>query len=279
MGNIGEFQEGCMNTILTLVRRLLYLTLAGLDRVRGQSIPAVFVLCYHSIGDTGARISVSTADFKKHIDYLIERYDCLSANELEEYLSGSKQLAKPSFVLTFDDGYADVAGVEPYLTQKGILPIVFVISDPSHADKKELGNDLPFLDRRQLKTLIEKGWAVGSHSATHPYFAALKGDGIVREVTESKKDIEKAIGGKVKYMAFPRGRYSEAIIKEVRRAGYTLAFTMDDAVVSPVTDKLHIPRIAINNTHSWDEFIASFSPSVIRLRGLIKRTRFAKLYD
>jgi hypothetical protein len=60
-------------------------------------------------------------------------------------------------------------------------------------------------------------------------------------------------------------------VAKVKQAGFKLAFSMDDEKVNKKTDPFTFPRIGIDRTHSFLEFQAAFSPSVILIRKAIKK--------
>lgn len=259
-----------MNILFTNTRRSVYKALYAFDQILDRKMNIV-VLCYHDVSNSGWTHAVSLTNFKKQINYLSQNYNFISAQDLEEFLLKGKKLPKKSILITFDDGCKSIFDISDYLISKRVKPVAFVLTDSENADFSQIGvNKSQLLSNSEIKKLSKKGWTIGSHSSTHKDFNRLKSD-TENETTHSVKQLEKTIGERVKYFAYPKGRYNQEIVSKLADANVKLAFTMDDSKISERTNRLKIPRVAINNTHTFDEFKASFSPSVVLFRSLVKK--------
>lgn len=265
------FQKLLFNLFIG-IRRSIYLTLFCFDRVFFRRRQSIIVVSYHSICKDRWKFSIDPDSIKKQIDYLLKHYSVISIKDLESFFQGNKKISFPAVILTFDDGYRDVLVIKKYLQEKNIYPALFVLSDTHHADWKELGTKRKFLNHKEIQLLAKIGWEVGVHSATHANLLKSNSFNLEKEIMQSKKDLERRLQLSLNYFAYPRGKYSSTVVNIVRKAQYLLAFTMDDGFISTKTHKLLIPRIGIDRTHSFHEFKAAFSPSVIALRKLIKST-------
>jgi peptidoglycan/xylan/chitin deacetylase (PgdA/CDA1 family) len=67
----------------------------------------------------------------------------------------------------------------------------------------------------------DAGMAIGSHSRTHPYLT--RSDALTREVTGSRRDIERELGCAPEFFAYPFGEHNERLAGAVRDAGYHAA--------------------------------------------------------
>lgn len=235
------------------------------------------MLCYHSLAKDNWLFSIDPGVFKRQIEYLTRCFRPVSVGELKLFLKGEKDISQPSFVLTFDDGYEDIYQVREYLKQKGIKPIVFLLSDPKRAARAELETKRSFLKTSQIKALIRDGWEVGCHSSTHADFFSLDEAGIRREVNESKTALERLFKTKVSCFAYPKGRYTAQILAEVKNT-YELGFCLDGGFVSQQTDNFKIPRIGVDRSHRFWEFKAILSPAVIYIKGVISRFSLRYLF-
>ena len=101
------------------------------------------------------------------------------------------------------------------------------------------------------------GWTIGCHSATHPDF--LRGVGTEKEIRDAKKTLEKELGCEIKYFAYPKGVYNDKVLKAVKLAGFSGAFTTHWASLSKQTDLFRIPRIGVDRTHTIAQFSAFFT--------------------
>lgn len=252
------------------VRKAVYVSFGFVDRILQRKNP-VFILAYHGINRDNWRFSVDPEVFKQHMLYLKRRYDFITLADLLAYMEGKKELARPSVVLTIDDGYKDVLEIKDFLREQAIRPTLFVLSDPKHVNEKEVGIQATFLSVQDIKQAIKDGWEIGCHSATHDNLS--ERDQILRaEIIDSKKTLENELGIAIPYFSYPRGKYSKDVLRIVTKAGYQLAVTMDDGFITEKTNPLLVPRVGIDRTHSFAEFTSAFSPSVVGLRQAIKKT-------
>lgn len=257
------------------LRKILYLALYKFDVLLKKPIPLIVVLCYHNLGNDRWRFSIKKSEFKKQIEAILKVRHPITLGDLNLYLTGKKDIKKPSFVLTFDDGCNGIMDSVDWINKVAIKPTLFLLTNPSKANHQELGMELPFLQDRDIKILLKNGWELGSHSATHSDFYKIGGSE-KEEICSSKTDLERIHKVKINYFSYPRGRYNKIILDTVKTAGYKLAVTMDDGFINKKTHPYFIPRIGVDKTHSFEEFIATTSPSVIRMRAMIKSTFLAK---
>lgn len=242
-----------MNTL----RRIIYLSLSAVDRLFGRRLPVV-ILCYHSISTGGWLHSVTLDQFKSQIDYLSRHYKFISLSQFVK----KRSFSSPVAAITFDDGYKDVLSVIPILKKYRVRPTVFVLSDPDRADRKELGNDQKLLSPTNLEFLVKTGWEIGCHSATHPDFYRLTSSQISSEITAARKKLESRFKIPVPYFAYPKGRYTPAVIQAVKSAGFSLALSVFEPPISIDSDPYRLGRISPNLTHSFDEFRALLTPTL-----------------
>jgi peptidoglycan/xylan/chitin deacetylase (PgdA/CDA1 family) len=97
----------------------------------------VYVLGYHSVPARGRhepweaeyeRVLTWADDFERHLELLLERMTPLTLAEAEAELAAGPDRA--SFVLTFDDAYANLAGAAADACERhGLRPTVFVSAD------------------------------------------------------------------------------------------------------------------------------------------------------
>lgn len=260
-----------MNPIFVLIRRIVSLSLGFCQRLLGIQPLPLFILCYHGIGTSSFVHDVSAAQFSAQMAILSRTHRFISLDELREYLHGQLVLPGPSVVITFDDGYSSVRQVVTALTQFGIRPALFALATPSHLNRAELANSHPLLTPSELKELSVLGWIIGSHTSTHPDLTRLPPSTLQAEVGGSRTTLSHQVGRSIRYFAYPKGHYDTHAIHSVRRAGYDLAFSLDDTRLTPNSDPYILPRIGINSTHNLSEFSTLYTPWVSKFRQFTKR--------
>lgn len=75
----------------------------------------------------------------------------------------------------------------------------------------------------ELREMQSAGIEIGSHTLTHPVLSRIPADAMVREVHDSKHEIEKMIGKSIISFCYPNGGkldINEEVVKAVEGAGY-----------------------------------------------------------
>lgn len=110
----------------------------------------------------------------------------------------------PSFLLTFDDGYADTLEYAiPILSDHGLHTVLFVSTDL-------LGHDSPdparsYLSWRDCKRLSESGHVIGSHGKSHEALPGRDTGDIHDEVVGSLTELSTHLGTELPLYAYPYG--------------------------------------------------------------------------
>jgi peptidoglycan/xylan/chitin deacetylase (PgdA/CDA1 family) len=253
------------------LRRTIYTLLRRTDAFLGLRNSS-FILCYHSFAGDGWRFSVDTGMLRRQLEILKkEGYAFATLDQLSGYIRRGESLGNCA-IITIDDGYQNVMEALPIFEEYGIKPAIFILSDPQHANRAELDSQYGFLSDAQLNTLLKRGWTIGSHGATHANIQTLAEGDMEREITHSKRSLEKRIGHRVRYFAYPKGKYSALAVKIAQKAGYELALSMDDEIITQVSGPFTVSRIGVDGTHSLQEFRCIYSPSALRFRRMVKKS-------
>ncbi len=211
-----------------------------------------FILCYHSIGDSGWRFSTPVSDFEEQVRVLSENFNVKSLTETLNSDGGA-------VAITFDDGYKDVyLNAFPILKKYGLTGTIFVLGDNSHANRNEMENSLEFMTVTEIKHLKKEGWSVGSHTNTHANLHKLSKKDLVYEINQSKLNLEKKLGFEISFFAYPKGKYNDQIIDIVTKAGYSHAFTVDSGFFS-LKNNMKITRLPMEGVVGINQFSAMLS--------------------
>lgn len=141
-----------------------------------------------------------------------------------------------SVVFTFDDGCRDnYAALFPLVLRLGMRATCFV------TDRG--GRDPAFLSPAQMREMDASGrFEFGGHTSRHVTLTDVKPEVARSEIRGNKACLEEILGHPVKSFSYPCGRYTPAIVEEVRAAGYRLAVTMEKRMRPPLADPLRIHR-------------------------------------
>jgi peptidoglycan/xylan/chitin deacetylase (PgdA/CDA1 family) len=252
--------------IFIAIRRASYALLYLAGQMAGQKAKAAVVLCYHNIGSNGWYHSVDRDKFLRQLDHLMKNYRALSPSDLKDQV-----FSRPSFLLTFDDGHRGVMAVRDDMQKRNIKAILFIMADNENLFQKDLYEVGDFLSRDEIKSLLADGWYLGCHGYGHKNVRGLSNEELEKEIVLSKKKLEDKYGVSVEYFSYPNGQYDENAIEQVKKAGYKMAFSMDDGLVLEGTDLFKIPRVGINQSLSFLEFKSVLLPANMLARRAVKK--------
>lgn len=248
-----------MNTAhTTLAKKFLWWLLYAAQHLFVLRHPRLTVLLYHSISNESDFFAVSPGEFQKQMSYLRKYYNVVGPSETEAFLRG-RPLQKDSVMITFDDGYCDVADVAgPILKKNSMTGTVFVITGA--VDSADLGNTLPRITLTELARLQEFGFTIGSHGCTHRKLTRLKEQDARRELEESRMRIA-ANAPTPTTFAYPKGAYNTHVAQLARDAGYSLAFTTEARAVLREDNSYAVPRVQIDTSVDFDVFKMKLTPA------------------
>ncbi len=139
-----------------------------------------------------------------------------------------RPLPKRPVVLTFDDGTLDFwEHARPVLDRHGFSATLFVVSGHvggrSSWDRALGEPDRPLMSWEQLRELQRAGFEIGSHTHNHQPLVGLSEDEARDELSRSRSTIAERLGQPPRFLAYPRGVYTERDKTLVREAGYDAA--------------------------------------------------------
>lgn len=103
----------------------------------------------------------------------------------------------------------------------------------------------PVLSADDLRSMIEAGFTIGAHAVNHPYLSSESDEDQRREIEDSRRQLEEAIGKPVVDFCYPGGGYNSTTRELVEKAGYRSATTTDHGVAGPADDPFLLPRIGV----------------------------------
>lgn len=202
-------------------------------------VPGLPVLVYHKIGNppAGSKLKalwVTPEKFRSQVAWLIANgYTTVLFSDLLKAHKGEKPLPEKAALITFDDGYENnYTHAYKILRELGAKGNIFVVYNT--IGKANLWHDTgtePWIDMAGLAMLREMRESgvieFGSHTMNHPNLEKLPLEDAEWEMTESKKQLETALGVEISAFAYPYG--AGAYVPEIRagalKAGYVLDFS------------------------------------------------------
>ncbi len=228
----------------------------------GMRVP---VLCYHHVGPpkepgTFPDLTVTPERFESQIRWLKSNgYTGIRPLDWLAWRREGKPLAKKPVVITFDDGYADVARYAlPVLEREGFSAAVYVVTarigDANRWDQAAGSAPHPLRDAALLKAEQIRFWAArgiefGSHTRTHPDLTAITTRQLEDELKGSAQDLQELLGAPPVSFAYPYGCYNDAVREQVKRV-FDLAYTCEGEMNTLKTESSALGRTVMQSTDS-----------------------------
>ncbi len=204
------------------------------------------------VGD-GAGI-IGEEEFRAQIQYVSDNgWSVVSTSQVADWLLGEGDLPERSAVLHFDNGWSDTIEVAfPILEGLGMTGTCFPITDGIEATSaggtaavRTLTEGVvskPFMTWDQLQQLLDAGWEIGGHTATHCKVAdkhETDGDaGVVEEVRLSSELFERHLDHRPVHFAYPSGSRNDATDRVLAEFYRTLRlWHVEDPIEWSFTDR------------------------------------------
>ena len=191
------------------------------------------VLLYHHVGPTQPgthrSLTVSPARFERQVRCLVRKgYRGISASDWLRWRLDGKGLPEKPVLLTFDDGYADLAQhAFPVLQEFGFKAAVYIVTGrigSTNTWDEECGSGTHrLLSADQILYWVGRGIEFGAHSRTHAELTTLEPHELEEEVLGSKRDLEQLLGHRVVSFAYPFGFHNTSVVECVSSI-FDLAF-------------------------------------------------------
>lgn len=208
----------------------------------------VMVINYHKVENKHHSLSVELNDFEKHMAWLHEYgYHSITPEQLYAFLTEGAELPDNPVLITFDDGYVDnYANAYPIMRKYGFVGTIFVVT--TFLDKYP-----GYLKWAQAKELLDAGWNIESHTATHISMTESSDEKIKSELEKARGDIREKLGKEADFVAYPTGTYNLHIAQMVKDAGYKAAFTIKYDNVSRNSNVYALERVPIFHTDTTNK--------------------------
>ena len=185
------------------------------------------ILCYHQIRDWTASDSkrardyiVPVTNFREQMKLLADSgYQTILPDQLYDYLAKGSSLPAKPVMLTFDDNKEDQFTVAREEMNKYGFKGVFFIMTVSL-------NRPGYMSPEQIKQLYDEGNVIASHTWDHGNVKKYGEDDWVKQVDKPSQQLEKIIGRKPVYFAYPFGLWDKNAIDHLKQRGYKAAFQL-----------------------------------------------------
>jgi len=235
----------------------------------GRRKNKLVILRYHSISDYRRHeVNVKINRFRQQMGFLAKNFNPISLKESVADLRNNKQLPENAVVVTFDDGYKDnYTNAYPMLKEFSIPAIIFLSAGfigtnkilPFDKGDNPAYNNL--LAWHEVREMAKGGIEFGSHTISHANLGG-KGIDIKSEIEDSKKIIEKELGGNVWAISYPFGlrrNFNQQTKYLACQAGYFCGCSAMNGVNDAHTDIFELRRIGIEASDTMFTFRAKLN--------------------
>ncbi|MBV9575797.1 MAG: polysaccharide deacetylase family protein [Gammaproteobacteria bacterium] len=242
-------------------RIILFILLICIGNVFAQDKLNIPILTYHDFHPSkSGSMTINTEKLTAQLEWLKQHgYTFITLREAVDYLEGKRASLPPKpVVVTADDGRVTVYRYLLPIVEKYHVPVTLFIY-PSCISRTSYA-----LTWEQLKALEKTGlFDIQSHTYWHPNFdqerkhlSAHAYQTLVHDqLIDSKKTLEKKLGIKITLLAWPYGVYNHYLEEAAAKAGYEMAFSVDDRSANQHESKMAMPRFVILNKYSMKTFI------------------------
>ncbi|WP_160045216.1 MULTISPECIES: polysaccharide deacetylase family protein [Paenibacillus] len=248
----------------------------------------VIVLMYHHLEEKpSAKSRITPQLLDDQIAAMIRNgFRIISMDEYLDFMLDDKPVPENAVLLTFDDGYASFYDLAfPVLRKYGVTATDFImagtIDNPRHPGIKKMTWD-------QMRELKASGMSFYNHTFDSHKYAEIDKEGHARpmlvakmylrkegrmETTEEydkriKEDIRKAeeclrkeLGNTRGVLAFPYGRYNNALLKAAKEAGIEVFLTIDQGI-NGKADRIGYRINAGNQSMTPDKLIKKMKEAI-----------------
>lgn len=246
----------------------------GLAVGAGRTCPAgLTLLIYHRVGGgTSDERDVSVEDFRQQVEVLARHRVLALDDALGELVAGDD---RPKVVITFDDGFADVATTALPILVDHDLPFTLYLATAyvggtMHWDGSTATAAGPALTWDQVGDLVASGLCtLGNHTHTHARPERLD----PYELDRCTKEIESRLGVTPHDFAYPWGLAVPAMEASLR-ARFRSAVTGELGRNHPGCHPLRLRRLPVRGSDPLRFFEAKLTGSLLpeRAYGAIVRT-------
>ena len=201
---------------------------------------------YHVLADPPPHapfpeLYVPPRDFAAEMSWLARHsFHAVTLQRVFDSWTKGTPLPEHPVVLSFDDGYRS-----DYRTGYRVLR---ARAWPGVLNLEVRNTTVSWgLSDRRVRTMIAAGWEVDAHTISHPDLTTVDRARLEREVAGSRAVIRKRFGVPVAFFCYPAGRYDDAVIAAVRRAGY-LGATTTAFGLARLSERYTLRRVRVNRS-------------------------------
>lgn len=201
---------------------------------------------FHRFGDTRhPSTNTSIETLRNEFTYLKKNnYKVISLKKLHEALSRGEKINDKWVVLTIDDNFKSFSDNALELFKEFHYPFtLFVYVEAT------VGHYGDYMSWDAIKEAAKYG-EIGFHSYGHPHLVSLSDVAIKVDCEKGLAAMQKNLGFKPHYYAYPYGEYSPRVRKIIESFNFDLIINQNAGAVSMSSDRFDLDRIALTGENT-----------------------------
>ena len=234
------------------------------------------IITFHSIDRSGSILSYSPGMFEGLLKALAKSN--IPVCDLDSLLSRDGQ---QSVSITFDDGVRSVFTSALPIIKDFAVPVHLFLttgsvgksnrwpSQPAKAPQFEM------LSWNEIESLRSEGFLIESHTANHPDLRKLSAQELALECQSADDIIEKRLGRRPRYFAYPYGYYNSRV-KTYTGNVYEACMTTELRPLNRGDDRAMLPRLDsyyLRNPWLFKRLDSALSRSYITIRSFLRKLK------
>jgi peptidoglycan/xylan/chitin deacetylase (PgdA/CDA1 family) len=195
-------------------------------------------------------LSVTPENFRRQMKWLKDHdFTTITPEAFIDALILGRPLPERPILLTFDDGYEDAYTMAfPILKEFGFVGTFFIVTD--WLDERRRG----YMTWDNAREMSDAGMSIQSHSRMHYDMRDRDHDWLVYHAAATSDIIEANIGIRPLIFCYPSGKFDLRVVRELRAAGFLIAFTTLDGTYATTDNMLRLPRVRMRGSTSLADF-------------------------
>lgn len=218
------------------------------------------ILMYHRVVPTAEAagsepgLVVSPELFSAQMQALYDAgWHAITLRDLAQAMRDARTLPPRTFVITFDDGWADGYDYAyPIMVRYGYVGVFFVITSRI---------DMPgFLSSSDLLELQANGNEIGNHTAHHVSLSTVSYQQAKQEIETASARIAQVVYRRPTSLAYPMGGVADYVERAVSETdGLQIAVTTQPGVTESWLDRLALPRVRVSPSTGAAALVSSLT--------------------
>jgi len=189
--------------------------------------------------------NTSTQTLRAEFEFLKKNhYEVISLKRLHEALKNGEEISDKWVIFTIDDSFKSFYKNGLPLFKKYNYPFTLFIYVQA-----TVGNYGDYMSWEQIKESSKYG-EIGFHSYAHPHLVSMSNTAIIKDSKKGLEIMQKQLGYKPKYYAYPYGEYNERVRKQLETFNFDLIINQNAGAVDKQSDMHDLDRTALTGANN-----------------------------